>query len=168
MQLRKLKQKDAVRMYEWMHDTNVVDKLQTDFMSKTMEDCLSFINYGCNQNNIHLAIVDDEDVYMGTVSLKHIKDKKAEFAIVVLKDAMGKGYASWGMKEILKKGFQEYKLDEIYWCVSSDNMRAIKFYDKYEYTRVSAKDIGQIQGYKLEQINNYIWYRIERNIKWEN
>ena len=41
----------------------------------------------------------------------------AEFAIVVHQEAMGQGYASFAMKEILQKGIEEQKLKAIYWCV---------------------------------------------------
>ena len=39
MYLREFKQKDAPLMLEWMHDPSVVENLQTDFGSKTIEDC---------------------------------------------------------------------------------------------------------------------------------
>lgn len=93
MRLRDLEQRDATRMLAWMHDQSVVEKLQTNFAVKTLDDCREFIKNSKSDNNIHLAIVDDNDLYMGTVSLKHITDKKAEFAITVCKAAMGKGYS---------------------------------------------------------------------------
>lgn len=39
------------------------------------------------RKNLHLAIVDENDEYMGTVSLKNIEEDKAEFAITVRKNA---------------------------------------------------------------------------------
>ena len=158
MILRELKEKDAPRMLEWMHDISVVEKLQTNFMDKTIDDCVTFINHSRDNNNLHLAIADDDDIYMGTVSLKNINNGAAEFAITVHKEAMGKGFSSWAMKKILMKGFNELNLKYIYWCVAKDNLRAIKFYDKNKYTRVSAEDINITGGYSKEQINDYIWY----------
>ena len=93
MRLRKLELNDSKRMLEWMHDPFVVEKLQTNFINKTIEDCIAFINNSQNDENIHLAIVDDNNQYMGTVSLKHITANTAEFAITVHRDVMGKGYA---------------------------------------------------------------------------
>ena len=73
MRLRKLEKKDALYMLEWMHDENVVQWMQTDFASKTLEDCERFIESSAQDaSNLNLAIVDDHDEYMGTVSLKHI------------------------------------------------------------------------------------------------
>lgn len=160
MRLRKLEQRDACRMIEWMHDPFVVEKLQTNFKEKTIDDCVSFINNSQNDENIHLAIVDDDDIYMGTVSLKHISNSIAEFAITVHKDAMGKGYSIWAMKEIIRKGLEEYNLRHIYWCVASDNLRALRFYDKNNFQRIDSSKISIVGGYTDEQINSYVWYQV--------
>lgn len=75
-------------MLEWMHDESVVAKLRGDFKNKTLPDCVDFLNAAKNkEQNIHLAIVSDEDEYMGTESLKCINREKssAEFAITVRK-----------------------------------------------------------------------------------
>lgn len=91
MRLRKLELKGAPLMFEWMHDETVVKDMQADFSSKTLEDCNHFIlSSNDTRKNLHLAIVDENDEYMGTVSLKNIEEDKAEFAITVRKYAMGK------------------------------------------------------------------------------
>ena len=73
MYLRKLKKNDAILMLEWMHDSSVVESLQTDFTSKTIEDCEKFIEDSLlDAHNLHFAIADEFDVYQGTVSLKNI------------------------------------------------------------------------------------------------
>ena len=159
MKLRKLELKDAPLMLEWMHDKSVVEDLRTNFLSKTMDDCVNFIKYSWeSQDNWNVAIVDEEDTYMGTVSLKNIKETSAEFGITVRACAMGKGYSIWAMKEILRIAFEEYKLGQVYWCVSPDNKRAVRFYDKNEFERVEAVTLGQIDGYTQEQIDAYVWY----------
>lgn len=160
MHLRSLEQKDAARMLEWMHDSFVVEKLQTDFAKKTMSDCKTFIANSQDNENIHLAITDDHDEYMGTVSLKHITEDTAEFAITVHKDAMGKGYSIWAMNEILKKGFTEYKVAKIYWCVAQDNARALRFYDKNDFPRIDSEKVKIAGGYTQEKIKEYVWYQV--------
>ena len=73
MQLRKLELRDAPLMLEWMHDESVVGHLGTNFAVKTIDDCRRFIeNSHADEENLHLAIVNDADEYMGTVSLKHL------------------------------------------------------------------------------------------------
>ncbi len=162
MRLRELKQKDAPLMLEWMHDPDLVKDLRRDFTSKTLEDCLQFIQLSKNfKEDLHCAIVNDEDEYMGTVSLKHIKAQKAEFGITVRRCAMGKGYAQFGMHSIIEKGFSELGLDEIYWCVSPKNDRALRFYDKQHYLRNNLPEKSIY--YSPEERNKYVWYRIRKN-----
>lgn len=159
MKLRKLELKDAPLMLEWMHDKSVVEDLRTNFLSKTMDDCVNFIKYSWeSKDNWNVAIADEEDVYMGTVSLKNIKEDSAEFGITIRSCAMGKGYSIWAMKEALRIGFEDYKVQKIYWCVSPDNKRAVRFYDKNEFARVDAGTLDMIEGYTEEQIAAYVWY----------
>ena len=118
MLLRRLELKDAPLMLEWMHDKNVTNNLRTDFASKTLQDAEGFIRWSWDdRENVNLAIVPDEDEYMGTVSLKHIEDGSAEFAITVRAEAMGRGYSWFGMESIIEKAFNEYGLESVYWCV---------------------------------------------------
>lgn len=163
MRLRKLELKDAPLMLEWMHDKNVVKDLRTNFLVKTAADCENFIKSSWNDSsNWNMAIVDEEDCYMGTVSLKNIKDSSAEFGITVRACAMGKGYSIWAMQETIKYGFEEYGISEIYWCVSPDNKRAVRFYDKNGFVRVEAKELGEIDGYTQEQVDAYVWYLVKK------
>ena len=162
MRLRKLEMKDAELMLEWMHDDDVVADLGTNFMEKQIDDCEKFIESSSNEEkDLHRAIVDENDIYMGTVSLKHIDkvNKTAEFAITIRSIAMGKGYSKYGMNEILRFGVEEIGLREIYWCVSMKNVRAVRFYDKNGYSRVSNVP-DNIKGcYTLEQQKDFLWYK---------
>lgn len=166
MNIRELQLKDAPLMLEWMQDKSVVKDLQEDFGNKTIEDCRNFITSSWKDaTNIHLAIVDDTDTYMGTVSLKHIDmyRKQAEFAIAIRLCAMGRGISQYAMKEILRKGFKEMGLEKIFWCVSENNKRAIRFYEKNGYKRVNVNTISYIRGgYSVSQLQLYIWYQVEK------
>lgn len=136
--LRKLRQTDAPLMLEWMHDEDVVRFMKADFRNKTLHDCEMFIESAHRDiNNIHLAAADDSDTYMGTVSLKNIDHASAEFAITMRKAAMGKGYAAEAMKQIIDKGFHDLGLEHIYWYVRPENKRAVRFYDKNGYHRIT-------------------------------
>lgn len=160
MRLRKLDQKDAPLMLEWMHDANVVQDLKTDFLSKTIDDCHAFIEASKDPSeSLHLAVVNDEDEYIGTVSLKHIVNGTAEFGITVRKCAMGKGYSIFAMKSILDIGINELKLQKIYWCVDPLNKRAVRFYDKNSYKRSGAP--SEATGYTQEEKDKFIWYVVE-------
>ena len=162
MQLRPLQTKDVQYILEWMHDDFVVRDMKTDFASKTLEDCITFVNVAqVSSENLHLAIVDNNDDYMGTVSLKNIDNVAAEFAITVRRCAMGNGYAEYAMKSIIEKGFKELDLKNIYWFVSPNNKRALRFYDKNKYMRVNTNIIQDIVQLSGEQ-NHYIWYLVRR------
>ena len=155
MKLRKLELDDAPLMLEWMHDPSVVGHLGTNFMEKTLDDCVRFIQWSQTASeDLHLAIADDANTYMGTVSLKHIGSGTAEFAITVRACAMGKGYSGFGMAQILRHGLGQLGLDAIYWCVSPKNQRAVRFYDKNGYTRTQEVPQRLLECYDQE----LIWY----------
>lgn len=153
--LRKLKKSDASLMLEWMHDEDVVHFMKADFQHKTLGDCEEFIESAQDdRNNLHLAAVDDNDTYMGTVSLKNIDHGSAEFAITMRKVAMGKGYAAEAMKQIIDKGFNELGLEYIYWCVNPANKRAIRFYDKNGYQRVTLDELSKTMKISKSALEN--------------
>ncbi len=165
MLVRELQEKDAPFMYEWMHDKKVVEFMYANFMDKTVEDCVDFIlRAKADSMNLHLAVVDDKDEYMGTVSLKNIdnEEKVAEFAITVRRSAMKKGYSAFGAKEIINKGLHEMGLKAIYWCVLKQNKRAIRFYDKNGYTRTQEVPDSIKNAYTSEQLSEFIWYAVSK------
>lgn len=163
MKFRDLKEKDAVLMLEWMKDLDVVGNLAHDFFSMTIEDCLEFIKNANSEQktNIHKAICNDEDEYLGTVSLKNIdlKNRNAEYAISLRKVAHGTGAAKFGTEEILKIAFEKLNLNKVYLNVISENVRAIKFYNKVGF---------QLEGEAKEHIliknelKDLRWYAIYR------
>lgn len=163
MKLRKLERKDAPLMMEWMHDASVVEFMQANFKEKTLEDCERFIAQSLEDfENLHLAIANDEDEYMGTVSLKSISTDKgeAEFAIAIRREAMGQGYAWFGMEHILQIGFEEYCLRSIYWCVSAHNIRACRFYNKHGFVEREVIPAEILADYGAD--NDLKWYAASR------
>ena len=158
MTIRKLELKDAPLMLEWMHDPDVTHHLAANFASKTLKDAESFITSAQNASeDLHMAIVSDDDEYMGTVSLKHIDRKAAdaEFAIAVRRCAMGKGYSWAGMEQIIQLAFTELKLKKVYWCASLYNARACRFYDKHGF-----KEDAEVRDEILARYHN------DSSLKW--
>ena len=165
MRLRNLKKEDAPLMLEWMHDADVVKWLQANFASKTLADCEAFIENSQNSSSdVNLAIADDADEYMGTVSLKHIdkENRTAEFAITIRSIAMGKGISKYGMQEILKLGLEKYGLDAIYWCVSIENERAVRFYEKGDGQRTNQVPKDILERYDEKLLEKLIWYVVKK------
>ena len=151
-------------MLQWMHDPDAVAHLQGAFLEKTLQDCLNFIAFSQNgEKDLHLAVVGEEDIYLGTVSLKHIdrQEGQAEFAIAMHPDAMGTGCAQWAMEQILQLGRTELGLKRIFWCVSPQNRRAVRFYEKGGYTRVEPQAVNAEKYYAPQLVNQLLWYCAE-------
>lgn len=144
MQLRKLQQKDAKYMLEWMHDENVNSYLGKDFSHMTLEQCEAFIFQSLfeQDSNRHYAIADDNDEYMGTISLKNIDREtcRAEYAISCRTKAMGKGYAGEATQELFRIARGELGLNLIYLNVYDYNVRAQKLYLKVGFEQVPKPD----------------------------
>lgn len=140
MRLRALKVEDAEGMLEWMHDPDIQQFFQFSAQEKTYEDVLRFIHDAetlpIDGRNIHFAIADENDEYLGTISLKNVDltARSAEYAICLRKCAQGKGIAFWATNQILKMAFEEYHLQRIYLNVLSDNKMAIRLYEKCGFT----------------------------------
>ena len=140
MRLRKLKEEDAEGMMEWMHDPDIQQYFRFPAQDKTYEDVLDFIHKAettpIDGRDMHFAVADENDEYLGTISLKNIdmSARKAEYAICLRKCAQGKGIAFWATNQILKMAFEKYHFQRIYLNVLSDNKRAIRFYEKCGFT----------------------------------
>ena len=159
MHLRKLEIKDLPFMRLWMKDKSVTSMYRQNFKDMSDDDAKAFIiSSTTDKNNLHYAIATDEDEYMGTVSLKNIHDGAAELAIVVRSEAMHRGYAWFGMEAIIEKAFNELNLESVYWCVSKENERAVRFYDKHNFHEVI--DIPEKVLERYRGIENLKWYSV--------
>lgn len=159
MKLRNLKEKDADKMLEWMHSSESKKIFAKDFNNYTKEDVLNFIRSGNNDSNINYACVDDNDNYLGTISLKNIdkENNNAEYAISFCKEAQGTGAALFATKEILKIAFEKLNLNKVYLDVLETNKRAIAFYKK-----VGFEEEGKFRKhiYKNNDYINLLWFSI--------
>ncbi len=148
--LRRLERKDAPLMLEWMHDSGINCHFQTDFKSSTMESVVRFIDESYNDESQNFAFVDENDEYLGTISLKNIscRNRNAEYSIVTRKKAHGTGAAMQATRELLKYAFEELGLHKVYLNVLEENVRAQKLYEKcgfvYEGTSPDAVRINGV------------------------
>lgn len=160
MKLRKLEYKDIPFMLEWMHDPEMTRYLKFDFESATEESQKVFIDNSFNDNNVSFAIVDEEDdEYLGSISLKNInyEDRNAEYAICIRKGSTGKNIAYNASTMILDYAFNELNLNRVYLDVVSDNIRAVKFYEKFGFIYEGEfKEAINIKG----NLKNIKWYRM--------
>lgn len=159
--LRKLAKKDVGRMLEWMHDPEVSSCFRTDFTKMTKKDVENFIENSFTKDDVNFAFVDENDNYLGTISLKHISkvDKNAEYAIVTHRDAQGTGAAFRATMDILKYAFEELGLHRVYLNVLEDNIRANKFYEKCRFN-YEGKFIDHF--FLRGKYHNLNWYGITK------
>lgn len=161
--LRSLQIDDLNYMYEWMTDSEVTKYLVLTRMPFSKDDLLGFIkNSWRNDKDIHFAIADDNDEYVGTISLKSINytDRNAEYAIAMRRKYWGKNYAMEATKRIIDFGFNKLNLHKIYLNVPASNIRAHKFYTKFGFQR---ENIFKEHLYLNGIYEDLIWYCILNN-----
>lgn len=157
--IRRLEHKDAPFMLEWMHDQDTKRAFRYPFEQSTVESVTEFIDNSFSDTNRHFAVVNKEDEYLGTVSLKNISEvnRSAEYAIVVRTVARGTGVAKLATENVLKYAFDTLGLHRVYLNVLEKNDRARRFYTKcgfvYEGT---SKDAIILNG----RYESLAWYGI--------
>ena len=160
MKLRKVKMADVPRILEWMVDPQVNQFFRFDPLTVTTESVEQFVqNAQDTEKNMHLAVVDDHNQYLGTVSLKEIDtiNRSAEYAISMRKEAHGTGASTYATIEILRIAFFELNLNRVYLNVLPENIRANKFYEKIGFVYEGEfKEHMFIKG----KIRDLKWYRM--------
>lgn len=163
MILRKLELKDISGILEWMKDPEINSyfRFNPDLINR--ETVAEFIEKSqVDEINKHYAVVTENDEYLGTISLKNIdyQNSNAEYAVSFRSAAIGKGVSRIATDTLLYIAFFELALHKVYLNVISDNIRAIKFYEKYGF---------KYEGEFVEYLNirgeykNLKWYGILRN-----
>lgn len=141
MELRKLKTDDAKLILEWMKDPELNQFFRFNPLEITLKSVNLFIeNSLIPSENKHYAISENGE-YLGTVSIKNIKNKSCEFAIGLRKKAIGKGVGTFATREILGTAFEKLMLDEVKLFVLKSNRRAIKMYVKNGFILRESRDI---------------------------
>ncbi|MBR0429716.1 MAG: GNAT family N-acetyltransferase [Lachnospiraceae bacterium] len=163
VRLRELELQDAPLMLEWMHDEKVLKGLQKPFRDMTLENAVAFIksvSYDVVEgNSLHYAIVDEQDEYLGTISLKDLDlvAKHAEYAVTMRSGFHGQGIGTKATKLLLMKAFTELGLERVYLTVLADNLHA-----KHMYERSGFKKEGTLRKhiYKNGQFCDWDLYGV--------
>lgn len=160
IKLRPLRIGDASGILEWMNDQDISQNLNIQDSQKNLESILKFIESAQTSfPHVHKAIVDEKDQYLGTVSLKNIHPVHghAEFAIVLRKQALGKGYGKIAIQAILKLAQDELKLHKIYLNVLKTNVIAKHVYESAGF-KVKGEFIDHL--FKEGQYHSLDYYEI--------
>lgn len=160
VKLRMLKEKDADFMLEWMHDPEIQICFRYPMKNQTKEEILAFINKNQNRNSIsdiHYAVVDDDDEYLGTISLKNIDNVSlnAEYAISMRKKTFGTGVARKATIQLLTIAFEKMRLKKIYLNVLEENKRAVRFYEKMGFIK---EGTARSQLFLNGEFKTLYWY----------
>lgn len=161
--LRSLRVEDAPFMYEWMTDPEITRFFRFNASKISEESCLAYIEKAqADPNTVHFAIADENDEYLGTISLKDIDREKgcAEYAISTRKKSHGTGAALQATRQILRYAFEELGLERVYLNVLAENGRANAFYRKagFSFVRVEPKAL-ELRG-EQKDLN---WYETIRS-----
>ncbi len=155
--IRKLEVKDIPYILEWMKDPEVNMFFRFDPEAVSEVTVRHFIASSFGNSEIHFAVVNDHDEYLGTISLKNIDriNLTAEYAISLRKNSHGTGCAAIATNQILEFGFKTLGLHRVYLNVYEDNVRARKFYEKFGFVYE-----GMFRDHLLirNQFRNLCWY----------
>ena len=163
LSLRPLKDKDAPLMLEWMRDLEVARHFRFESSSATLESVQKFIENSKNMDiDANFAIVNDNDEYLGTVSLKNIDHnaKSAEYAISLRKRAQGCGCGYAATVKILEYAYYSLGLDRVYLNVLSENGVAVKFYERFGFIFE-----GEFKKHVFirNEMHSLKWFRLMKN-----
>lgn len=130
--LRTLEEPDASQEYcDWLNDKEVNIYLQT--RKSTIEELKAYIDKKNKQIDcIFLGIyIKENDKHVGNLKLEPIDKDNAHFSIMIGdKDYWGKGIGTEATRLITDFGFEKLNLESIDLDVISENVRAIKTYEK--------------------------------------
>lgn len=156
--LRPLLPQDAPRMTQMMRHGDTIRYLQIGGADYSEDTALRFIQTTADETrHLHRAVVDENGLYQGTVSLKNIDPERgeAEYAISLHPDAQGKGAAAAASRGILDIAFRQLGLRRVYLNVLADNARANRFYQKFGF-RFTHTGVLTLRG----ETRNLNWYEI--------
>lgn len=141
--LRELERADLPTLNAWRNDESLMASLGNNFLFITSAvDDAWFEGYlAARDKAVRLSILSDGR-YIGNVNLTsiHAINRSAEYSIMIgAAGDRGKGAGALATQHILRHGFADRGLNRIYLTVLSDNVAAIRMYEKVGFRREGIK-----------------------------
>ena len=169
MRIRAIEKKDLNAMFELCSQSEISNLIDCSYPDSKEELVVFLENTRDKADEKHFAIVNSDDEFEGLSCLRHINstENRAALSIIVKPEVFTKGYAWFGMVETLKYGFNTLGLEQIYWCVHKDNMRALRFFRKHGFNSLD-KDIPKIIVKQFANSDDLVCFAVLKNDDYEN
>ena len=130
--IRPVSKEDTELIVKWRNNPRVRDNFiyREKFTSQIHEKWLKEV-VGTGKAIQYIICLGKEKRAVGSVYFSHVEKDRAEYGIFIGEDdAVGYGVGSEVCRQFVKKGFEEFGFKEIYLRVFTDNLSAIKSYEK--------------------------------------
>ncbi len=154
--LSKLEDSDIEKMFEWINNKDLVE-FNAPFKRIPWEDHCKWFELIRQRENVKIFGIRliKSNILIGSCQLFNIDyfAKTAELQIRIGDFYyLGKGYGTEAVKLLIKFGFDDLKLEQIYLHVFSDNLRAYNSYIKNGFLDMGLLKEGVLVKDKLKKI----------------
>lgn len=151
IRIRPLIENDAYTSVKWRNDREVFRYTGNTYNNIiSLESELEWIRRVIKNSDEYRCAILVDDIYVGNIYLTDITNESAFYHIFIGdKSFWGKGCAYMASKLILDYAFKKLLLSKVYLNVKSENLKAIKLYN-----RLGFKKIDSHGEFNLMLINN--------------
>lgn len=113
-----------------INDKRIQSFIGLEGITITFDDEMAWIKEKMEDGSNTFSMIEKStNEYIGNIEIMNIENTKGEIGICITTDKQDKHYGQEAMTRMVKYGYEELKLDEIYLNVHGDNKRAIKCYE---------------------------------------
>ncbi len=138
VKLRPIAPADVKQLIIWSQDPEVSRFLEADYPEELHEAEAWYQKIKSDRQNKRWAILTKDDHLIGDVELDHIawRSREAEMRICIGdRRFWNKGYGTDAVLTVCRHAFMDLSLNEIYLRVFTENVRAIRCYEKAGFVK---------------------------------